>query len=143
MHRPLYRSRAMLLLVGVALALAACSGEPIAADGAINVVQALERQQAGGVLLDVRTEAEYRNGHAVGARLVPWVGGRGRLNSEFFDQVASVARTDQEVLVICQSGNRSAHAARALQQHGYRAAVNVLGGSTAWRSSGLPWESGP
>ncbi|MGD2063013.1 MAG: rhodanese-like domain-containing protein [Nitrospirota bacterium] len=140
MRRALLLSRTTPSLLAFVLLLAGCSGGHIASGGSVDVAQALERQHAGGVLLDVRTAAEYQQGHAVDARLVPWVEGRGRLNPDFFDQVARIATPDQEVLVICQTGNRSAHAAHALQQRGYHRAVNVLGGSMAWRSEGLPWE---
>jgi rhodanese-related sulfurtransferase len=132
--------RPALLVLALALWLAGCSGNPGTAGGAIDVGQALERQQAGAVLLDVRTPGEYRQGHAVGAHLIPWMDERGRLNPDFFAQVAQLARPDQEVLVICQTGNRSAQAARALQQRGYGSAVNVFGGSIAWHNKGLPWE---
>jgi rhodanese-related sulfurtransferase len=132
--------RTTLLILGFALWFAGCSGNPIATSGTVSVAQALERQQSGGVLLDVRTQGEYQQGHALGAHLVPWVDGRGRPNPGFFDQVARIATPDQDVLVICQTGNRSAQAARALQQRGYGSVVNVLGGSITWRSKGLPWE---
>lgn len=136
-----FLSRGPLLILGLALWLVGCSGNSVGTGGAIDVGQALARQEAGAVLLDVRTEGEYRQGHAVGAHLIPWMNGRGRLNPDFFTEVARIAKPDQEVLVICQTGNRSAQAARALQQRGYDSAVNVLGGSIAWRSRGLPWST--
>jgi rhodanese-related sulfurtransferase len=140
MRRPSSLFHSPLLILGLALWLAGCSGNRIEAGGAVGVGQALERQQAGAVLLDVRTEGEYRQGHAAGAHLIPWMDQTGRLNPNFFADVARVVTPDEQVLVICQTGNRSAQAVRALQQHGYRSAVNVLGGSIAWRGKGLPWE---
>jgi rhodanese-related sulfurtransferase len=138
---PLSLRSSLLFAVLVAL-IAACSGSQVSAADDIDVREALARQEAGGVLLDVRTVGEYQVGHAVGAHLVPWVDGSGRMNPDFFAQVGTLASPDQEVLVICQSGNRSVPAARALRERGYHAAVNVLGGSMAWHRRGLPWEAG-
>jgi len=134
--------RSALLFAVLAGLITACSGSHVSATHDIDVREALARQQAGGVLLDVRTVGEYQAGHAVGAHLVPWVDGSGRMNPDFFAQVGALASPDKEVLVICQSGNRSVPAARALRERGYQAAVNVLGGSMAWHRSGLPWEAG-
>jgi len=134
--------RSPLLFAMLVAAIAACSGGRVSATHDVDVREALARQQAGGVLLDVRTVGEYQAGHAVGAHLVPWVDNSGRMNPDFFAQVGTLASPDQEVLVICQSGNRSVPAARALRERGYHSAVNVLGGSMAWHRSGLPWEPG-
>jgi len=134
--------RSSLLVAALVALIAACSGGRVSATHDIDVREALARQQAGGVLLDVRTVGEYQAGHAVGAHLVPWVDGRGQMNPEFLAQVGTLVSPDQEVLVICQSGSRSVPAARALRERGYHSAVNVLGGSMAWHRSGLPWETG-
>jgi len=136
-------SRSTLLLAVLVALISACSSSHVSESHDIDVREALARQETGGVLLDVRTLGEYQAGHAVGAHLVPWVDRTGQMNPDFFAQVGTVASPDQEVLVICQSGSRSAAAARALRERGYHAAVNVLGGSMAWHRNGLPWEAGP
>lgn len=82
----------------------------------------------GATVIDVREPYEYIGGHAPVAVNVPL--------SEFVDRVGEVPR-DETVYIICESGGRSAQATQWLEDHGYRA-VNVLGGTSAWRSSGLP-----
>ena len=82
----------------------------------------------GATVIDVREPFEYTGGHAPDARNVPL--------SELVARVAEIPR-DQRVYIICESGGRSAQATEWLEAQGVDA-VNVLGGTSAWRSSGLP-----
>ena len=70
------------------------------------------------ILLDVRTEAEYRNGHIPGARNIPLDELRGRL--EELDR-------EKILYVNCQSGLRSYLACRILSQQGF-SCKNLAGG---------------
>ena len=97
----------------------------------VDVQEASRRQAAGAVLIDVRQPEEWQHGHAPGARLIP-LGSLG-------NRVADVPR-DQDVLLICRSGNRSGTAQRQLQQLGYEHVFNVSGGMNAWTGAGLPVE---
>ncbi len=45
---------------------------------------------------------------------------------------------DREIVLICQSGKRSADAASVLGALGYTAVASVAGGTVAWRTAGLP-----
>jgi rhodanese-related sulfurtransferase len=73
-------------------------------------------------LLDVRTEAEFRQGHLPGAQLLPLHGLR-----------AGVDRLprDRTIVCICRSGHRSAVAAAQLRRAGLQA-VSLRGGMLAW-----------
>lgn len=81
------------------------------------------------VLIDVREPWEYNSGHAKGAKNIP-LGQLGKRASEL--------PRDREILIICQSGNRSRSAAEFLQQQGITQVTNVSGGTTVWRMHGLP-----
>ena len=142
MRRSPLSLRTNLLLALLAGLLAACSSGHVATAQDIDVHEALARQKGGAVLLDVRTPAEFQQGHAAGAQPVPWVDMSGRVNPDFFTEVAKLATPDKPVVVICRSGSRSASAARALRQHGYQSAVSVTGGSLEWQRDGLPWHAG-
>lgn len=83
-------------------------------------------------LIDVREEYEYLAGHAPGAMNVPL--------SALVERVAEIPR-DRPVYIICESGGRSAQATHWLDAQGVDA-VNVLGGTSAWRGAGLPLEGG-
>jgi rhodanese-related sulfurtransferase len=119
-----------IALVGVLSLLAAAwllwpRGAP-ASDARIPVSEAAARVAAGAPLIDVRSPAEYAGGHAAGARNLP------------LDQL--MQRLDElppEPLIVCQSGARSARAVALLRQAG-RPAIDVAGGTSAWRAAGLP-----
>ena len=76
------------------------------------------------ILLDVRTEGEYREKRIAGAKLIPDYEIKGRAGRELSDK-------NKVILVYCRSGRRSESAAKALAGLGY---VNVydLGGIMDW-----------
>lgn len=95
----------------------------------ISVEAARERQQAGALLFDVRETGEFKGGHAASARSLPLSGMQSRFAREL--------PKEREILIICQSGARSAQACNFLAAQGYNV-VNVSGGTAAWRRAGLP-----
>lgn len=76
------------------------------------------------VILDVRTEAEYEEGHVPGAIVIP----NETIGSESLKELPDL---DQEILVYCRSGNRSAQAAKKLVEAGYTQ-VYDFGGIIDW-----------
>jgi molybdopterin/thiamine biosynthesis adenylyltransferase/rhodanese-related sulfurtransferase len=99
----------------------------------ISPQQALGRQRAGAVLVDVREAGELLQGSPVGALRIPL----GRLVQELSEQLD---RRDTPVLLICASGVRSVTGARALLAAGYAQASSVAGGFQRWKREGLPFE---
>lgn len=95
----------------------------------INSVEAQKRLKGPKppLLIDVREPDEYATAHIEGARLTPL----GQLNTKLSSLPKSA-----EVLVICQSGSRSAAATRQLISVGYQA-INVSGGMLAWQMARL------
>lgn len=90
-------------------------------------------QKGTAVLIDVREPAEWRDGVAAPAALLPLSdlrGSRTRWN-EFLAQ-----HRDQQLLVYCHSGMRSASAAAVLRREGFDA-INI-GGLSSWTRAGLP-----
>ena len=88
----------------------------------------------GVVLVDVRGSEEFATGHLPGAKSIP----RGHLEA----RIESVApdRT-AELILYCQSGNRSAYAARTLQDDlGYEHVRSMTGGITLWKDRGYDVE---
>lgn len=84
------------------------------------------------VVIDVREPAEYVSGHAPAAASIPL--------GELVARVEELDR-DETVYVICESGGRSAQAVEWLNTQGFDA-VNVEGGTSAWRNAGLPVTKG-
>jgi sulfur-carrier protein adenylyltransferase/sulfurtransferase len=88
----------------------------------------------GTVLVDVRESDEVAAGKIPGARHVP----RGYLESRI---EGNVADRDQHIVLYCASGNRSAYAARTLQEDlGYTNVESLRGGITLWKDRGYPVE---
>lgn len=76
------------------------------------------------VLLDVRTQLEYEEGHMPGAVLLP--------DYEVSEKAEELLPDkDQLILVYCRSGNRSKSASRALAELGYTN-VKEFGGIQDW-----------
>jgi molybdopterin/thiamine biosynthesis adenylyltransferase/rhodanese-related sulfurtransferase len=94
-------------------------------------VEASQRLRNGAVLIDVRAEHERALGMADGAR---------GIERTLLEAAAHVHLPDRaaEVLLICQSGQRSHLAAQALALQGYRDLASVEGGTSAWQAAGLP-----
>ncbi len=86
-------------------------------------------------LLDVRTPAEFRAAHAVGARNVP-------LSDLDPAAIAAARPAAGPLYVICQSGSRGRQACEKFQAAGLTDVVNVEGGTRAWAESGLPVSRG-
>ncbi len=76
------------------------------------------------VLIDVREEDEYAQGHIEGAILIPYGEIEERAESELTDK-------EQTILIYCRSGRRSAIAAQSLVELGYTN-VRDFGGIMDW-----------
>ncbi len=76
-----------------------------------------------GLLIDVREPDEYAVAKIEGSRLIPL--------KSLPDQLGSLPK-DQEILVHCKAGGRSARAVQLLLDHGFARVKNVSGGIDAW-----------
>lgn len=84
----------------------------------------LMAEQEGYIILDVRTQAEYAEGHIPGAICVP--------NESISDEMPEeLPDLDQLILVYCRSGNRSKQAAQKLAELGYTN-IKEFGGILSW-----------
>lgn len=128
---------ALLLLV----VLAACGGtaDTNTADIDVNnLADTVDVQTVAAVkdtedvlVLDVREQWEYDEGHIPGVTLIPMNEVSGRL---------SEIPTDKPVIVTCRSGNRSGQVTEFLRQQGFDNVHNMEGGILAWEAAGLPVE---
>ena len=97
----------------------------------ISVAQANQKLQQGAFFLDVRTQAEFDQGHISGSKLIPLDQLPGRL---------AEVPTDRDVVVICRSGVRSKEGMTILRNAGYSRAVCMTGGLIAWQAAGYSLE---
>ena len=88
-------------------------------------------ENPGVVLLDVRTAAEYAEGHIEGAVLID------QGQSDFVEKAKAAIPADKKIAIYCRGGRRSANAANRLAAEGYQC-VNLKGGIMAWKKAGMP-----
>lgn len=99
-------------------------------------IEAYQRMRAAGqphVLIDTRENDEWDAGHAAGARHL----GKGIIERDIETQVPD---KDTTLVLYCGGGYRSALAADALREMGYRNAISLDGGWRAYQASALPVE---
>jgi rhodanese-related sulfurtransferase len=84
------------------------------------------------LVIDVREDHEYADGHLPGA--ISWP--RSRLEMEAAQADLADRDIDQPALVYCGSGKRSLLAAHTLKELGLERPVSMEGGFKAWRAAG-------
>jgi rhodanese-related sulfurtransferase len=83
------------------------------------------------LILDVRSPAEYAQGHIPGAVNIPY--------REVPARVADLAAwQDAPIVVYCEVGVRAGIAELALEQAGFAQVLQLEGDMQAWRQAGLP-----
>lgn len=99
--------------------------------GVAEAVTLINRRDA--VVLDVRSAAEYGNGHVPNARNIPV--------ADLDKRAAELAKwKDKPIVVHCASGNRSHAACKALKAGGFQEIFELQGGLGAWTQAGMPTE---
>lgn len=96
----------------------------------ISISELLEHNQPY-VLLDIREDHEWANGHLPEAMHL----GKGIIER---DIEQTVADTKQKIVLYCGGGYRSALSAHTLQQMGYSNVYSLIGGYREWCERKLP-----
>ncbi|MGE5675522.1 MAG: rhodanese-like domain-containing protein [Mycobacterium leprae] len=78
------------------------------------------------LVVDVREQWEYAEGHIPGSKLKP-------LNR--IQSWAGELKKDDEIVLVCRSGARSASAYEFLQANGFTNLKNMAGGMITWRGA--------
>ncbi len=79
------------------------------------------------VILDVRTQSEYGDGHIEDAINIPV--------DELEERLGELDPGD-ELLVYCRTGNRSTRAVKLLEENGFTKVLHMDGGIVAWGKAG-------
>lgn len=83
------------------------------------------------VVLDVRTAAEYEEGHIQGAINIDVK------QENFIETAKATLPSDKTIAVYCRGGRRSVTAAEMLVAENYKV-INLEGGIMAWKDAGMP-----
>ncbi len=97
----------------------------------VDTLYAKKQQNESLVIVDVRTPAEYRDGHIPGAKPIPL--------AELSSSLSQLeAYKEQEIYLVCAVGGRSRQATTLLREKGFSKAINVQGGTRGWKAKGYP-----
>lgn len=99
--------------------------------GPLELVQSINRSHP--VVIDVRDDAEFAAGHVVGAKHFPLA----KLSERLGELQKSKTKS---VVLVCQTGTRSASAAAILRKNEFTDVAVLAGGVNAWQQSNLPLE---
>lgn len=109
--------------------------------GAEQVIPLLARQAATLIdqqsdnpqfaIIDVRTPAEYQQGHIAGARLIDYYSSGFQRSLEQLDKTKTY-------LFYCRSGNRSGRTLKMIAGMGFGKVYHLEGGIRQWQAQGLP-----
>ncbi|MDO5546647.1 MAG: rhodanese-like domain-containing protein [Eubacteriales bacterium] len=116
----------LIAALGVLLFLTGCGGEkaPTYRQVSPDEAAAMMETETDCIILDVRTQAEYEQGHIPGAICVP--------NETIgTGEIPQLPDKGQLILVYCRSGNRSKQAAQKLADLGYTN-IAEFGGILSW-----------
>src|SRR5947209_506954 len=91
-----------------------------------------EAQLGSSKFLDVRELDEWEQGIIPGAVFIP----RGHLESKVENHLTD---HDAPIVIYCAGGNRSAFAAKTLEDMGYTNVSSMTGGFGRWKDQGRPW----
>ncbi|MDZ7919143.1 rhodanese-like domain-containing protein [Rhodoferax sp.] len=94
-------------------------------------VQLINREKA--VVVDVCQPEEFAQGHIVGSKNIPLA----ELEAKLSGLVKNKALP---VVLVCQTGARSARAVATAKKLGYEQAQSLAGGLKAWKAATLPVE---
>ena len=100
----------------------------------VSVSEALAKRDSGAFILDVRQPEEWNEAHIPDSTLIPLDQLPNRINE---------LPKDQEIVVVCRSGNRSAQGRDILLEAGFTRVTSMAGGLNRWKTAGYPTVSGP
>lgn len=97
----------------------------------ISVAEAYKLYQGDTFFLDVREVVEWDAGHVPDTTNIPLSELEYRLNE---------LPKDQDIVVICRSGNRSVEGRDILLDAGFKNTTSMAGGVSDWKDAGYPYE---
>lgn len=99
----------------------------------VSTAEAAKLRENGALILDVREPSEWAQGHIPGATLIPL--------GDLPNRISELPR-NQEIVVVCRSGNRSAQGRDLLLNAGFTQVTSMAGGMNQWISEGYSIKTG-
>jgi rhodanese-related sulfurtransferase len=122
--------RLPFVVFAAAIAFSAMAAAPASVEPAA-VLERLAWGDRSLVLLDVRTPAEFAEGHLPGAVNIP--------HTEIAARIAELEKSKgQDIVVYCRSGNRSEQALGVLHKAGFERLFHLKGDYLGWSGEKRP-----
>ena len=117
------------IAAGLAWTFIAGRTKGVARLGPVQATQLINSDDA--VVLDVRSDGEFRQGHIINSINVP--------ESQLASKATELdAYKNRPVITVCRTGQVSAKASAALKQLGFEQIHTLVGGLAAWEGASLP-----
>lgn len=100
----------------------------------ISVAEAAQLDPKDWFFLDVREPSEWAEVHIPYATLIPL--------GDLMARLSEIPK-NQNIVVVCRSGNRSAVGRDLLLRSGFTSVTSMAGGMSTWQAQGHPVVSGP
>lgn len=118
----------IVLMLTVLLSISVNAQESQADGRRIDAKALIEKTLKTPILIDVRTPEEYREGTIPGAMSL-------NIHSEDFKRATEFLPKEREIIVFCQSGDRSNEAFEMLKSLGFKNVSQLIGGYDVWREA--------
>lgn len=119
----------IVLILTVFLSAISVNAQEIQEDGQrIDVNTLIKKTSKTPILIDVRTSEEYSEGTIPGAMSL-------NIQSDDFKRATEYLPKEQEIIVFCQSGDRSNEAFELLKSLGFKNISQLVGGYDVWREA--------
>ena len=122
---------AVLYFSGVLTPKSGDNNPPVGLSAEISVAEAYALYPDKAFFVDIRETYEYEGGNIPGAINIP----QGELESRLNE-----LPSDQDIVVICRSGNRSAEGRKTLVNAGFQNVTSMAGGVSEWKDAGYPFD---
>lgn len=124
----------VLSLLVILLSFSSCIKKPVEGVRVVDVATyETEMSKPNVQLIDVRTPAEYAEGHIKNSKNI-------NITGEDFDAQVALLDKSKPVLLYCKSGMRSAKASLRLKELGFENITDLDGGFGTWRNANKPIE---
>lgn len=85
----------------------------------------------GGLIVDVRSADEYREGHIHGSINIPF--------ATIEQNLARLEKQrDKPLILVCKMGSHAGAVGKQLRRHGFSQLHRIRGGVQGWKAEGLP-----
>lgn len=117
----------LFLILFTSLFLTSCKGQETEHFKLLNSAQYEQFISENEVtIIDVRTPAEYQNGHIKNAQNINVQSGDFKAKMQNFDR-------EKPIYIYCRSGSRSANAGIILEEMGFKEIYDLKGGILSWK----------